>query len=33
MKGFSVTGLVLGIVGAVCGACAVVFACLGMKKQ
>lgn len=32
MKGFSVCGLVLGIIAAVCGACAVVFSALGLRR-
>jgi len=32
VKGFSISGLVLGIIGVACGACAVVFSCLALKK-
>ena len=33
MKGFSVCGLVLGIIASLCGACAIVFSALGLRRR
>ena len=33
MKGFSVCGLVLGIIASLCGACAIVFSALGLRRS
>ncbi len=32
MKGFSITGLILGIVAVAAGAVAIVFSCIGLSK-
>lgn len=32
MKGFSICGLVLGIIAAICGGCAVVFSAIGLRR-
>jgi hypothetical protein len=33
MKGFSISGFVLGVVAAVCGVCALVFSLVGLKHR
>lgn len=33
MKGFSVCGLVLGIIASLCGTCAIVFSALGLRRR